>query len=73
MLASFVVLWLHSVLSILFCLIYIFLIPDLARTGPDLDRSGAVPKLERNFPDLGENFSLNSGYLSKGWVGVFVG
>ena len=37
-LASFGILWLHSVLSNLFCLIHIFRIPDL-------DRSGAVPKL----------------------------
>ncbi len=28
---------------------------------PDLSRSGAVPKLERNWPDLGENWSLDAG------------
>ncbi len=27
----------------------------------DLSRSGAVPKLERKWPDLGENWSLNAG------------
>ena len=31
---------------------------------PDLSRSGAVPKLERNWPDLGKNWSLNAGVLS---------
>ena len=71
-LASFGILWLHSVLSNLFCLIHIFLIPDLARTGPDLDRSGAVPKLERNWPDLGENWSPNAGTLMIGGVSLLL-
>ena len=39
---------------------HFFLNPDLSRYGPDLGRSGAVPKLERNWPDLVENWSLNA-------------
>ncbi len=35
--------------------------PDLDRSGPELGRSGATSKLERNWPDLGENWSPNAG------------
>ncbi len=39
--------------------------PDLARITPDVDRSGAAPKLERNWPDLGENWSLNARFQKR--------